>query len=92
MSGGPEDCYKYMRETYGDNYVEKVIKGDYELADYESYAKELVEKHWSYIKKLLETHNEDKRNIEIIGFHYKSSGIHFFKHGVEYMEEDKCIK
>jgi len=48
--------------------------------------KELAEKHWNYIKSLLEAHNIDKNVIELIGFHYKTALEHGFKHGLENKE------
>jgi len=44
-------------------------------------AKELANQHWSYIKSLLVNHKVD--NIEEIGFHYVTSFIHGYKHGIE---------
>lgn len=46
--------------------------------------KELVETHWtSYVKPLLEVHGENQETIEKCGFHYISSGVHFYKHALE---------
>ena len=43
-----------------------------------------VEEHWeNYVKPLLEVHGEDPQVIEKIGFHYCSSGVHFYKHCLE---------
>ena len=45
--------------------------------------KELVETHWnSYVKPLLEIHGEDPEIIEKCGFHYLTSGVHFYKHAI----------
>lgn len=44
-------------------------------------AQELADAHWSYIEALLIQHGEDKHNIEIIGWHYRTSFVHGFKHG-----------
>jgi len=46
-------------------------------------AEMLVIAHWKYIKGLLEAHGQEPHIIELIEFHYKSSGIHFYKHGRE---------
>lgn len=46
-------------------------------------AKELAEAHWGYIKSLLEQHGEIPKNVEIIGFHYKTAMIHGWGHGYE---------
>jgi len=43
-----------------------------------------VEAHWvNYVKPLLEAHGEDPSIIEKYGFHYISSGVHFYKHALE---------
>jgi len=46
-------------------------------------AKDLAEAHWSYVKSLLEAHGEAEATVELIGFHYCSSFLYGFKHGVE---------
>jgi len=50
-----------------------------------SRAQELVSNHWTgYIKPLLEsTKAYSDETIALIGFHYTTSGIHFYGHGVE---------
>jgi hypothetical protein len=50
------------------------------------YAEELVEKHWKYISDLLKAHDVPEPTIKIVEFHYKTSGLHFFKHALEYIE------
>ena len=46
--------------------------------------KELVETHWNnYVKPLLEAHGEIPDVIRKCGFHYVSSGIHFYNHALE---------
>jgi len=58
--------------------------------------KEMISDHWGYIEKMLIAHDEAPDTIEKVGFHYKTSGIHFYKHALE--DEDKrlvscsCIK
>jgi len=53
--------------------------------------KKLVETHWiSYVKPLLETHGEDPKIIEKCGFHYVSSGIHFYKHAISDLTNDSA--
>ena len=49
-------------------------------------SKELANAHWSYIEKLLKCHGVGTSIIDIVGYHYVSSFIHGFKHGVEYIE------
>jgi len=44
-------------------------------------AEELVEAHWKYVEALLRIHGAT--DMEQIEFHYKSAGIHFYKHGRE---------
>ena len=46
-------------------------------------AKKLAEAHWDYIGEFLRIHGEDKKNIEIIGWHYRTALIHGYKHGQE---------
>lgn len=47
-------------------------------------AKQLTEAHWNgYVKPLLEAHGECPEIIESIGFHYRSSGVHFYLHSIE---------
>ena len=58
--------------------MDKITKADMD------YANKLVNEHWSYIQSLLEMHDIDEYLIKMIGFHYRSSGIHFFKHALEY--------
>jgi len=43
----------------------------------------MVEEHWSYVKSLLEAHNEIEEDIPKYGFHYKSAFLHGFKHAKE---------
>jgi 1,6-anhydro-N-acetylmuramate kinase len=52
-----------------------------------SYPKQLAADHWDYVKSILETHGEEPENIKVIGFHYRSSFQHGFKHGVEFKNE-----
>jgi hypothetical protein len=54
-------------------------------------ATELAAAHWGYIDKVLTTHAVPKREIEAIGFHYRTAMIHGFKHGVEW-EQDRAEK
>lgn len=51
-------------------------------------AKKLSEDHWKYVKEILFIHGLDNEEIEMIGFHYKSSFIHGYKHGQEQLIED----
>lgn len=46
-------------------------------------AEELVNAHWKYIKGVLEISDMDDEIIDKIGFHYRTSGIHFYNHAVE---------
>ena len=50
--------------------------------------KKLAEAHWAYIKGLIEetmksVSGDHSEYIETIGFHYKTSFIHGYGHGVE---------
>lgn len=47
------------------------------------FVKELVDAHWKYVSSLLRTHGETEDMVTKIGFHYCSSFLHGFKHGVE---------
>jgi len=49
----------------------------------------LASDHWQYLKCVLETHGLDSEQIKIIGFHYQSSMVHGFKHGLEEIKLDK---
>ena len=51
------------------------------------YANKLVNEHWEYIQLMLQVHKIDNEIIKLIGFHYRSSGVHFFKHALEYVKE-----
>ena len=44
---------------------------------------ESTERHWLYIKKLLEIHKENSTIINKIAFHYKTAMIHGYGHGWE---------
>ena len=47
-------------------------------------ASQLANDHWEgYVKQLLVAHGHPAELVKIIGFHYISSAIHFYKHGVE---------
>ena len=54
----------------------------------EEKAKQIAKEHWEYLCKVLKTHNVDNRLIDIVGFHYKTSFIHGWKHSFEY----NCIE
>jgi NTP pyrophosphatase (non-canonical NTP hydrolase) len=44
----------------------------------------MAELHWNYIKSLLVAHGfADDYSLNLIGFHYRTSFVHGFKHGVE---------
>lgn len=49
----------------------------------EERAAELAEAHWGYVSDLLNAHDLPARDIETIGFHYRSAFIHGYKHAVE---------
>jgi len=42
--------------------------------------KKLINKHWGYIEALLKAHNEDKKTIKKIKYHYKTAFVHGYKH------------
>jgi hypothetical protein len=44
---------------------------------------EEAEKHWRYVKSVIEKHNKnlDSETIDIIGFHYIAAMVHGYKHG-----------
>lgn len=52
-------------------------------------SKKLANDHWNYIKSLLEIHEESEEVITKSGFHYQTAFIHGFKHGVEWIKEQK---
>ena len=51
---------------------------------------EEAEKHWQYVKSVIEQHNEnlDKPTIDIIGFHYITAMVHGYKHGYKHGYND----
>lgn len=49
----------------------------------------LARDHWQYIQNVLEAHDEPEEVINLARFHYNSAFIHGFKHGVEYVNENK---
>jgi len=52
--------------------------------------KELAAEHWeTYVKIILEAHEDDEDLIRKIGAHYVTAFVHGFKHGVESMREEK---
>ena len=57
------------------------------MAQDNNRAKELAEAHWGYIQKVLGTHDVSNSQIEKIKFHYITSFIHGYKHGVEDTED-----
>ena len=88
MSGGMENA-KWERIEIGDCIECSPIPNVHYIMnnDCSEYAKDLVEKHWGYIRDLLEIHMVTPEEIGTIGFHYKTSGIHFFGHGYEYAKK-----
>ena len=46
---------------------------------------ELIDKHWEYIKSLLNAH--DERNIRAVEFHYRTAFAHGWKHHKEYVDK-----
>ena len=54
-------------------------------------SKELADAHWKYIEALLMIHENDQDFVDVIGFHYKSSFIHGYKHGIE-AEQAQALK
>ena len=50
--------------------------------------RELAEAHWeSYVKKVVEAHEDDPSVVEKVGVHYVLTFIHGYKHGVESVNE-----
>lgn len=54
-----------------------------------SKAAELAEAHWSYVRDVLKAHVVDNKTINTVKFHYITSFIHGYKHGVEDAESDQ---
>ena len=51
-------------------------------------AKQLSNEHWTYIEKLLRTHNTPDRDIRLVEFHYKTAFIHGYKHALEELKQN----
>ena len=58
---------------------------DGEQSEEEKYLDVLIDKHWEYIKSLLNAHDE-KETIKV-EFHYKTAFAHGWKHHKEYVDE-----
>jgi len=57
--------------------------------------KELAEAHWGYVETLLNLHNVGANIVnlvDVIGFHYKSSFEHGYKHAKEEYEKERKHK
>lgn len=39
--------------------------------------------HWSYVKSVLVAHGVKRKIIKLCGHHYKTAGLHFYKHALE---------
>ena len=54
---------------------------------------EEAEKHWQYVKSVIEQHNKnlDAETIDIIGFHYVTAMVHGYKHGYNNTMQDNKI-
>lgn len=52
-------------------------------------AKKLANDHWNYISDVLLNHNEQDHIIELLSFHYQTAFIHGFKHGVEWLKNQR---
>jgi hypothetical protein len=54
---------------------------------------EEAEKHWQYVKSVIEQHNKnlDAETIDIIGFHYVTAMVHGYKHGYNDTMQDNKI-
>lgn len=50
------------------------------------YAEKIIDEHWRFIERALLLHGVDEQEVERIGFWYKSAGLHFWEHGVEWMD------
>lgn len=44
----------------------------------------LIDDHWKYVEDMLRVHGTEEEAIDIVGFHYKTSGKHFWKHCCEH--------
>jgi hypothetical protein len=55
---------------------------------------EEAEKHWQYVKSVIEQHNKnlDSAIIDIIGFHYITAMVHGYKHGIQDNQEVELTK
>ena len=52
-------------------------------------AEELADEHWdTYVRVVVEVHEEDEDVIMKIGVHYRTAFVHGFKHGVESVKEN----
>jgi hypothetical protein len=45
--------------------------------------KKLIDDHWNYIEEMLYIHGEESTTIDKIGYHYRTSFRHGFKHAME---------
>jgi hypothetical protein len=58
---------------------------DWTLEERYREAKVMAEKHWSYVRGVVESANPDlsPRIVELLGFHYKTAFIHGYGHGLK---------
>jgi len=59
-----------MTETYKDYDDEMMERAEF-----------LADEHWGYVEQILYNHGVDEKEVERIGFHFKSAMIHGYKHG-----------
>lgn len=57
------------------------------VRDGDIMAKQKAARHWSYLEEVLQQHEVSEKEIDIIGFHYRTAFIHGWKHGVESVNE-----
>lgn len=48
-----------------------------------AHVKTLARDHWRYVKSVLVAHGVKKKIIKLCGYHYKTAGLHFYKHALE---------
>jgi hypothetical protein len=63
------DDFEELRKRICDRASNEKAKSAWVLAD----------EHWGYVKEVLELHGA--REIQAIGWHYKTAFIHGYKHG-----------
>ena len=57
------------------------------MSEENEYLIKLLSDHWNYLQGVLHAHDTPQHDIDLAEFHYKASGRHFWKHAMEYRDE-----